>query len=89
MEPPKVGDKIRVSMHGGKIVDAVITAILDTTDGLKYQVDFGKDQTATGVGTADCEGLRRLGLDNLKIAPLIYRFGPQLEIEVRYERSSI
>jgi hypothetical protein len=44
---PKAGDKIRVSMHGGKIVDAVIKAILDTTDGLKYQVDFGKDQTAT------------------------------------------
>jgi hypothetical protein len=34
-------------MHGGKIVDAVIKAVLDTTDGLKYQVDFGKDQTAT------------------------------------------
>jgi hypothetical protein len=43
----KVGDKIRVSMHGGRIVDAVIKAVLDTTDGLKYQVDFGKDQTAT------------------------------------------
>jgi hypothetical protein len=33
-------------MYGGKIVDAVIKAVLDTTDGLKYQVDFGKDQTA-------------------------------------------
>jgi hypothetical protein len=43
---PKVGDHIRVSMHGGRIVDAVVKAILDTTDGLKYQVDFGKDQTA-------------------------------------------
>jgi hypothetical protein len=44
---PRVGDKIRVSMHGGKIVDAVIKAILDTTNGLKYQIDFGKDQTTT------------------------------------------
>jgi hypothetical protein len=35
----EVGDKIRVSMHGGKIVDAVIKAILDNTDGLKYQVE--------------------------------------------------
>ena len=43
----EVGCKVRVSMHGGKIADAVIKAILDTTDGLKYQVDFGKDQTAT------------------------------------------
>jgi len=34
-------------MHGGKIVDAVIKAILDTTNGLKYQIDFGKDQTTT------------------------------------------
>ena len=47
VESYKVGAKIRVSKHGGKIVDAVIKAILDTTDGLKYQVDFGKDQTAT------------------------------------------
>ncbi len=43
---PKVGDKIRVSMHGGKIVDAVIKAIIDKTNGLHYQVDFGKEQTA-------------------------------------------
>jgi hypothetical protein len=36
----EVGDKIRLSMHGGTIVDAVVKAILDTTDGLNYQVDF-------------------------------------------------
>jgi hypothetical protein len=29
----KVGDKIRVSMHGGKIVEAVIKAIIDKTVG--------------------------------------------------------
>lgn len=29
----EVGVEIRVSMHGGQIVDAVIKAILDTTDG--------------------------------------------------------
>jgi molybdopterin-binding protein len=44
--PHKVGDRIRVSMHGGKIVDAVIKAIIDKTDGLHYQIDFGKEQTA-------------------------------------------
>jgi hypothetical protein len=44
--PPKVGDHIRVSMHGGKIVDAVIKAIIDKTDGLHYQIDFGNVQTA-------------------------------------------
>ena len=43
---PKVGDPVRVSMHGGKIVDAVIKAIIERTDGLHYQVDFGNEQTA-------------------------------------------
>ena len=33
-------------MHAGKIVDAVIKAIIDTSEGVKYQVDFGFDQTA-------------------------------------------
>jgi hypothetical protein len=36
----KVGDKIRVSMHGGKIVDAAIKAILDTADGTVGQFCF-------------------------------------------------
>jgi hypothetical protein len=40
---PNVGDHIRVSMHGGKIVDAVIKAIIDKTDGLHYQIDFGNE----------------------------------------------
>jgi hypothetical protein len=43
---PKVGDHIRVSMQGGKIVDAVIKASIDKTDGLHHQIDFGKEQTA-------------------------------------------
>jgi hypothetical protein len=34
-------------MHGGTIVDAIIKTIIDKADGLDYQVDFGKDQTAT------------------------------------------
>jgi hypothetical protein len=33
-------------MHGGKIVDAVIKAIIEKTDGLHYQIDFGNEQTA-------------------------------------------
>jgi hypothetical protein len=43
---PKVGEQIRVSMHGGKIVDAVIKTISDKTDGLHYQIDFGNERTA-------------------------------------------
>jgi hypothetical protein len=33
-------------MSGGKIVDAVIKAIIDKTDGLHYQIDFRNEQTA-------------------------------------------
>jgi hypothetical protein len=32
----KVGDKIKVNMHAGKIVDALIKAIIDSTEGPKY-----------------------------------------------------
>jgi hypothetical protein len=36
----KVGDKIQVNVRG-KIVDAIIKAVIDTTHGVQYQVDFG------------------------------------------------
>ena len=42
----KVGDRVKVSMHGGKVVDAVIKAVIDRRDALHYQIDFGKEQTA-------------------------------------------
>jgi hypothetical protein len=46
-KPHKVGDKIQVSLSGGKIVDAIIKAVwANHTDGhLRYQVDFGHKQT--------------------------------------------
>jgi hypothetical protein len=47
--PPRqfdVGDKIRVNMHAGNIVDATIKAVITETDGLRLQVDFGFNQTA-------------------------------------------
>jgi hypothetical protein len=45
----KVGDHIRVSMqmHGGKIVDATIKAVIETIGERRYQINFGNDQTAT------------------------------------------
>jgi len=33
-------------LHAGKIVDALIKAIIETTNGAQFQVDFGFDQTA-------------------------------------------
>ena len=35
----KVGDKIRVNLHHGKIEDAVVRAVLQDDDGTKLQVD--------------------------------------------------
>jgi len=35
----KVGDKVRVNLHHGKIEDAVIRAVIQHTDGIKLQVD--------------------------------------------------
>jgi hypothetical protein len=38
---------IRVSLPGGELVEGVIHAVLDDcTDGVRYQVAFGHDQTA-------------------------------------------
>jgi hypothetical protein len=40
------GEKVRVNLHAGKIVDATIRAIIPQTDGLRLQVDFGFEQSA-------------------------------------------
>ena len=43
----KVGDKIRVNLHHGKIEDAVLKAVVQDDDGIKLQVDVvGLDLTA-------------------------------------------
>ncbi len=42
----KVGDRVKVNMHRGRIVDATVKAVIDHTDGKRLQVDFGKDETA-------------------------------------------
>jgi hypothetical protein len=41
-----VGDRIRVNLHTGRIVEATIKAVINRTDGQRLQVDFGKDETA-------------------------------------------
>jgi hypothetical protein len=41
----KVGDRIQISLNN-QILDAVIRAIIEQTDGLRLQVDFGHEQTA-------------------------------------------
>jgi hypothetical protein len=39
------GDRIQISLNN-QILDAVIRAIVEETDGLRLQVDFGHEQTA-------------------------------------------
>jgi hypothetical protein len=42
----KVGDRVKVSLPVGQIVDATIRAVIESTEGIMLQVDFGHDQTA-------------------------------------------
>ena len=43
----KVGDKIRVNLHDGKIEDAIVRAVIHDDDGIKLQVNVvGLDLTA-------------------------------------------
>jgi transcription antitermination factor NusG len=43
----KVGEKVRVNLHHGKIEDAVVRAVIHDDDGIKLQVDVvGLDLTA-------------------------------------------
>jgi hypothetical protein len=41
-----VGDRVKVNLHTGRIVDATIKAVIERTDGKRLQVDLGKDETA-------------------------------------------
>jgi hypothetical protein len=45
MRKHEVGDHVLVKLSGGRIVEATIKAIIDTTDGVRLQVSFG-DETA-------------------------------------------
>jgi len=39
-----VGNKLKIKLHDGRIVDAAVRAIVD--DGQMLQVDFGNEETA-------------------------------------------
>jgi hypothetical protein len=41
-----VGDRVKVNLHTGRIVDATVKAVIGRTGGKRLQVDFGKDETA-------------------------------------------
>ena len=41
MSDYKLGDHVLVKLSGGRLVQATIKAIVDTTDGVRLQVSFG------------------------------------------------
>jgi hypothetical protein len=41
----KVGDRVQVKLSGGRLVEATVKAMRETTDGVRLQVTFG-DETA-------------------------------------------
>ena len=42
----KVGDRVSLTLHTGRIVDGTVRANVERTDGILLQVDYGKDETA-------------------------------------------
>jgi hypothetical protein len=42
----KPGQHIRIKLSGGRIEEATIKAVIDRTDGVRLQVDFGHDDCA-------------------------------------------
>jgi hypothetical protein len=45
-EEYKVGSPIVVRLNDGRIVEAKIRAVIEGTDGLHLQIDYGHDETA-------------------------------------------
>jgi hypothetical protein len=43
MPKHKVGDHVLVKLSGGRIVEATIKAVVETTDGVRLQMSFGKE----------------------------------------------
>ena len=43
MHKHTIGDRVVVKLSGGRIVEATIRAIIDTTDGVRLQVSFGEE----------------------------------------------
>jgi hypothetical protein len=39
----KIGDHLLMKLSGGRIIEATIKAIIDTTEGVRLQVSFGEE----------------------------------------------
>jgi len=45
----KVGDRVKIQLTGGRLVDAEIKAIVETTQGKRLHVSFGNETARTYV----------------------------------------
>jgi hypothetical protein len=43
MRKYRVADHLRLKLSGGRIVEAMIKAVVETTDGMRLQVSFGEE----------------------------------------------
>jgi len=43
MKELKVGDRIKIKLSGGRLVEAEIKAVVETTEGKRLQVSFGEE----------------------------------------------
>jgi hypothetical protein len=43
MRKYKVGDHLQVTLSGGRIVEATVKAVVETTEGVRLQVSFGHE----------------------------------------------
>jgi hypothetical protein len=44
----RVGDQVKVKLHTGEVVDAIVRVVLEEVSDIKLQVDYGHDETALG-----------------------------------------
>jgi hypothetical protein len=42
----QVGKRVSITLHTGRIVDGTVRAIVERPDGIRLQVDYGKDEDA-------------------------------------------
>jgi len=45
-KPIAFGDRVKMNLHHGKLEDGVVEAIVERTDGIRYQIDLGGNRTA-------------------------------------------
>lgn len=45
--PYKVGDRIEISLHSGRVAEGIVKSMFETTIGWKFNVAIGESQAAT------------------------------------------